>query len=145
VIRQPRHRTVAFGGIALLLAALAFTGWSRYVAPTRVALVNYPGFQAARILKSQPPWVHAEVLPIEQLERIGRFDVAILFGRALRLDEAREAPVRRAGAAGTRLWVKNPGSPEMEIKTKRGDTITQYKPQAASDATGPRGRRVGAA
>ena len=117
---RPPLRTVAIGAAALLAVAAAWGVWSRYVAPTRVAIVNYPGFQAARILKSQPAWVRAEVLPLDDLARIGRYDVAILFGRALQLDEAQQALVRGAGAAGTRLYMEAPTNPNIDVTNLAG-------------------------
>lgn len=73
------------------------------------------------------------------------FDVALVFSVALMAALVGRFNLSDLLVAENFTWVKNPGTPEMEIVTKRGDTITQYKPQAASDATGPRGRRVGAA
>ena len=81
-MRWPWLRRLALGSVVLLVVAGAWSAWSRYAAPTRVAVVNYPGFQASRILKSQPSGVRAEVLPLERLDRIGRYDVALLIGLA---------------------------------------------------------------
>ncbi|MCU0758048.1 MAG: cobaltochelatase subunit CobN [Steroidobacteraceae bacterium] len=119
-MRRPPLRAVALALAALLLAGAGWLAWSRYAAPTRVALVNYPGFQASRIIKSQPAWVRAEVLPLEELGQIGRYDVALLFGRALQLDAAQQALVRRAGAAGTRLYMEAPTNPDIDVTNLAG-------------------------
>ncbi len=105
---------IVTGTGAVLAAAAAWTTWSAYVAPTRVALVNYPGFQAARIIGAQPPWVRAEVLPLAQLDRLDRYDVALLFGRALQLDDAQQALVLSAGKAGTHLFMEAPTNPNID-------------------------------
>jgi len=120
VTRLSLWKAVAAGAALLLVGTAAWMAWSRYAAPTRVAIINYPSFQAARILKSQPPWVRAEVLPLEELDRLGRYDVAILFGRALQLDEAQLALVRRAGADGTRLHMEAPTNPIIDVTNLAG-------------------------
>ncbi len=109
-----RWGRIVAGTGAVLAAAAAWTTWSAYVAPTRVALVNYPGFQAARIIDAQPPWVRAEVLPLTQLDRIDRYDVALLFGRALQLDDAQQARVLGAGKSGTHLFMEAPTNPNID-------------------------------
>jgi cobaltochelatase CobN len=119
-MRRPPLRSLALGAAALLAVAGTWFAWSRYVAPTRVAIVNYPSFQASRIIKSQPGWVRAEVLPLEQLERISRYDVALLFGRGLQLDEAQQALLRRAGAGGTRLYMEAPTNPNIDVTNLTG-------------------------
>jgi len=73
------------------------------------------------------------------------FDVAMVFAVALMAALVGRFNMSDLLVAENFTWVKNPGTPEMEIVTKRGETITQYKPQASSDASGPRGKRVGAA
>ncbi|MFM7797616.1 MAG: cobaltochelatase subunit CobN [Planctomycetota bacterium] len=119
-MRRPTLSRLALGAATLLAVAGAWSAWSRLAAPTRVAIVNYPGFQASRIINSQPGWVRAEVLPLDQLERIGRYDVALLFGRALQLDAAQQALVRRAGADGTRLYMEAPTNPNIDVTNLAG-------------------------
>lgn len=76
---------------------------------------------------------------------INLFDVAMVFAVALMAALVGRFNMSDLLIAENFTWVKNPGTPQMEIVTKRGEIITQYKPQSASDARGPRGKRVGAA
>lgn len=122
-MRRPALRRVAAGAAALFAFAVLVGAWLRFAAPTRVALVNYPSFQAARIIKSQPAWVRVEVLPLEKLGHIGRYDVALLFGRALQLDETQLALVRRAGAKGTRLYMEAPTNPNIDVTNLAGPDL----------------------
>jgi cobaltochelatase CobN len=156
-MRWPWLRRLALGSVVLLVVAGAWSAWSRYAAPTRVAVVNYPGFQASRILKSQPSGVRAEVLPLERLDRIGRYDVALLFGRALQLDESQQALVRRAGAEGTRLFMEAPTNPNIDVTNLTGRDLdyvggylrnggtTNYRRLLEYARSALDGKRVGAA
>jgi hypothetical protein len=49
-----RWRMVGAALLALAVLAALWLGWSAWLAPTRVALVNYPDFQAARIIQTSP-------------------------------------------------------------------------------------------
>ncbi len=73
------------------------------------------------------------------------FDIAMVFAVALMAALVGRFDLADLLVAENFTWVKNPGTPQMEIVTKRGEVITQYKPQASSEAIGPRGKRVGAA
>lgn len=81
--------------------------------------------------------------PLSSLTNL--FDVAMVFAVALMAALVGRFNLSDLLVAENFTWVKNPGTPQMEIVTKRGETITQYKPQTSSDAAGARGKRVGAA
>ena len=48
------RRTLLTAMVILAAAAALWMAWSAWLAPTRVALVHYPDFQAARLLKASP-------------------------------------------------------------------------------------------
>ncbi|MFT4102627.1 MAG: cobaltochelatase subunit CobN [Burkholderiaceae bacterium] len=120
----PRRRARLVAA-ALMLAAVAaaWLGWREWLAPTRVALVNYPEFQAARIIKARPgAFVRVEVLPPAQLARARRHDLVLVFGRGLRLDDAQAAQLRDAGRSGTPVFVDGATNPEHDALTSvQGD------------------------
>ena len=77
------RRVVA--GVVVLCCAWAV--YIRYVSPTRVALVNFPAYQASSIaLANESRWVRVDVLTVEEAAKIGRYDVALFFGPGLRLN-----------------------------------------------------------
>ncbi|MEG1767024.1 MAG: cobaltochelatase subunit CobN [Comamonas sp.] len=118
---------------ALLLAlALAVSlGWRAWVAPTRIALVNYPEFQAARLIKAQPgAFVDVQVLPLDGLARARRYDLVLVFGRGLKLDDAQREQLRAAGSAGTPVFVDGVTNPQhAALTTLQGaerDAVAAY-------------------
>lgn len=115
-------RTKVLAGLLALTVAIALgIGWDAWLAPTRVALVNYPDFQAARIIKAgTSAFIRAEALPTDRLERVGRYDLVLVFGRGLRLDDAQLQHLRAAGLAGTPIYVDGATNPLH-------DTLTNLK------------------
>ncbi|MBY4897125.1 cobaltochelatase subunit CobN [Cupriavidus sp. AU9028] len=108
----PGKRTVIVL-VAAGVAALSWLVWTAWLAPTRIALVNYPEFQVARIVKAAGgAFVRVEPLAQERLGRAPRYDLVLVFGRGLKLDEEAQAQLRDAGRAGTPVYVDgatNPG------------------------------------
>ena len=126
-----RWRMGLVGLLALVVLAALWMGWRAWLAPTRVALVNYPEFQAARIIQAAPGvFASARVLPLGELGQARRHDLVLVFGRGLKLDEAQAQQLRAAGAAGTPIYVDGATNPQHDLLTNlRGadlDAVTGY-------------------
>ena len=99
--RRTVRRVVA--GVVVLCCLWAV--YIRYVSPTRVALVNFPAYQASSIaLANESRWVRVDVLTVEEAAKIGRYDVALFFGPGLRLNGDQAADIEAAGAKGTAVY-----------------------------------------
>lgn len=93
--RRTVRRVVA--GVVVLCCLWAV--YIRYVSPTRVALVNFPAYQASSIaLANESRWVRVDVLTVEEAAKIGRYDVALFFGPGLRLNGDQAADIEAAGS-----------------------------------------------
>ena len=118
---------------ALLAAAVlgsGFVAYQHYLAVTRVAFVNFPGFQLARIERArQSGAVRVEALDMAALDRAAGYPVVYVFGRGLQLDEAQLAHLREAGRRGTRLFVQGATNPALDVTNLRGpqlDAVNGY-------------------
>ncbi|MCY4510390.1 MAG: cobaltochelatase subunit CobN, partial [Acidobacteria bacterium] len=109
---------------ALLAAAVlwgGFAAYQHYLAVTRVAFVNFPGFQLARIERArQSGAVRVESLDLASLDRVADYPVAYVFGRGLQLDETQLEHLREAGRRGTRLFVQGATNPALDVTNLRG-------------------------
>ena len=108
---------------ALAAAALwgGFAAYQRHLAVTRVAFVNFPGFQLARIERARPHGaVRVESLDLESLDRAASYPVVYVFGRGLQLEETQLAHLREAGRRGTRLFVQGATNPTIDVTNLRG-------------------------
>lgn len=101
--------------------------WDRHVGPTRIALVNFRDFQFAEMLDSEDPlaWVKLDRIDLPNLATtdLRRYDAAFFFGRGLNLDERQQATVRRAVAAGTRVYVYGATNAASDLTDLAGDDL----------------------
>lgn len=74
------------------------------------------------------------------------FDIAMVFAVALMVALVTRFNMPEMFSQEDFTMVKNPGTEQMEIITKKGDKIEKYTPSEQSDSdNSSRGRRVGAA
>lgn len=73
------------------------------------------------------------------------FDVAMVFAVALMVALVTRFDMTEMFSQEDFTMVKNPGTDQMEIITKKGDTIEKYTPSEEQESNGSRGRRVGTA
>lgn len=130
VRRQLSWGRAAACGLAIAAVAAAVWTYQSWVAPTRIALVNFPDFQAARIADANTNrMIDVERLPAERLDRAGRYDAIYLFGRALQLDDEQLDKLRAAGVKGTALYVDAPTNPNIDVTNITGrdlDAVAGY-------------------
>ncbi len=73
------------------------------------------------------------------------FDVAMVFAVALMVALVTRYQMNEFFSKDDFTMVKNPGTEQMEIITKKGEKIEKYKPSDDTENTGTRGKRVGVA
>ena len=112
---------------AVLAAAVLWSGFAayqRHLAVTRVAFVNFPGFQLARIERARPHGaVRIEPLDMAALDRAADYPVVYIFGRGLQLEETQLEHLREAGRRGARLFVQGATNPALDVTNLRGPQL----------------------
>ncbi len=73
------------------------------------------------------------------------FDVAMVFAVALMVALVTRFNMSEMFSREDFTIVKNPGTEQMEIITKKGEKIEKYTPSEDQSANGSRGKRVGVA
>jgi hypothetical protein len=73
------------------------------------------------------------------------FDVSMVFAVALMVALVARYNMNELFSKEDFTMVKNPGTEQMEIITKKGETIETYKASDEQKTTGSRGRKVGTA
>jgi cobaltochelatase CobN len=98
----------AFAGAALFIILAFLVVFHFVISPTRIALVNFQDFQYAEITElNHNPFIKITRINLEdpRMEQIGKYHVAILFGKGLRLTPDVERSISWAGLHGTKLFV----------------------------------------
>lgn len=125
-----RRRRVAAAALAAALLWSGFAAYQRHLAVTRVAFVNFPGFQLARIERARRGGaVRVEALDLESLQRAAGYPVVYVFGRGLQLDQTQLAQLREAERRGARLFVQGATNPALDVTNLRGrrlDAVSGY-------------------
>lgn len=113
----PRWRFLARGLALLAVLVTLVILYGRYAAPTRVALVNYPGFQAAKFASAQDVgWVSIERFAGSDYSELAHFDVILVFGRGLTLSEQALADIKTVAASRV-LYVDAPTNPAHGVNS----------------------------
>ncbi|MDO4692003.1 MAG: cobaltochelatase subunit CobN [Porphyromonadaceae bacterium] len=117
-------------GIALLVILLGIWIWGKFGSTTKVALVNFPGFQATGIaLSNQSSHVEYEQIGLEEIDRYSDYDCVLVFGMGVKWDEAQLARVTQMTEEGFPLQVIYATTPEtniMGLDSIQGKRILEY-------------------
>ena len=131
VSRRKRIRRFLFSGIALVLVALAsYFLWGHYGATTRIALVNFPGYQSSgMILSNDSRHIHYDELEQDEIDRFDDYDCVLAFGMGLRWNDEQREQIKRLGEKGLPIKVVYATTKENELsslETSQDQRISEY-------------------
>lgn len=104
--------------VLTLLLLLSLCGWAyaRYISETKVALVNYQDFQAARFLQANDSdWISVHRLAKDQLSSLSQYDVVYVFGRGLSLTPLQVKLFKQASSDGVMVVVEASTNPRIDV------------------------------
>lgn len=101
---------------ALVLVAGVWLAWSRLASTTRIGLVNFQTFQASSFIKSNADrFIEFEDVPLDELDRLSRYDFVLGFGMGMRITAEQRAQIRQAADGGTPVFIYAATNPENDI------------------------------
>ena len=129
--RSKRIRCFLLAGIALVLVALAsYFLWGHYGATTRIALVNFPGYQSSgMILSNDSRHIHYDELEQDEIDRFDDYDCVLAFGMGLRWNDEQREQIKRLGEKGLPIKVVYATTKENELsslETAQDQRISEY-------------------
>ena len=102
---RTRRKILLKVGLVVVLLCCIWGLYSRYFAPTRVALINFPAYQASSIaLANDSRMIQVDALKPEDASKLKNYDVVLFFGPGLRLNGEQAAAIQTAGAKGTAVY-----------------------------------------
>ena len=102
---RTRRKILLKVGLVVILLCCIWGLYSRYFAPTRVALINFPAYQASSIaLANDSRMIQVDALKPEDASKLKNYDVVLFFGPGLRLNGEQAAAIQTAGAKGTAVY-----------------------------------------
>ena len=103
-IRRSKSILIKCGFAALICVGL-YLLYQVFVAPTRIALINFPAYQVSNIaLSSDTRWIKVDEIPAGQSSGLGKYDAILLFGPGLRLNEEQSEAIEKVGKKGTAVY-----------------------------------------
>ena len=131
VSRSKRIRRFLFSGIALVLVALAsYFLWGHYGATTRIALVNFPGYQSSgMILSNDSRHIRYDELEQDEIDKFDDYDCVLAFGMGLRWNDEQREQIKRLGEKGLPIKVVYATTKENELsslETAQDQRISEY-------------------
>lgn len=90
--------------------------YRHYGSATRVALVNFPSYEAASIIRSnEDAFIQAEIVGTDQLDRLSGYDVVLMFAMGLKIDAAQRDLLKKMAAGGLPFYSMAATNPENNI------------------------------
>ena len=91
------------GFLCMILVGGGLYAYGKFIAPTRIALVNYPEFQVAKIVKANKnPWIWIDAIPGDEL--MSTRDGANAFPQLVQLVRSHTVRESFGGISEMTLW-----------------------------------------
>ena len=120
---KKRLHKLIFSLFIIIVLGCGYFLYSKYISPTRIAFVNFPEYQLARIRKANNNgFIKMEILKPTELGKVGDYKAVFFFGRGFNLDEQQLEQVRNAGANGTNLFFHAATNPNIDATNLKGKT-----------------------
>lgn len=102
---------------AVVILVLCYVRW---MAPTRVATLNFPDFSVEKMIRSNDNrWVRIEPVGLDDPGRLGRYDVVLVRVHGSSLDASHLAAIRRAMQKGVTVYSTESGNADINSLSGR--------------------------
>ncbi len=109
-------KTILLSLIALILVVGAIVVWNITASSTRIAFVNYQAITIGQISKANDnSFIKIEDLPVEELDKAYKYDMAFVNGMGLRITEEQRQALTEAAGKGTPVMTTAATNPQNLI------------------------------
>ncbi|PWJ41886.1 cobaltochelatase subunit CobN [Sediminitomix flava] len=123
-------KKLGIGAFLIILIGFAYFYYAKNVSPTKVAFINYQGFQLSRINKSNTnSWIQIDELKLDELDKARDYKAIFLFGRGFQMSPEEKQQLENAGYSGVHLFMEAATNPNVDVTNLKGshlDMITDY-------------------
>lgn len=90
-----KRKLITAGAVAGFLL-VAWLVWAKVASTTKIALVNFPNYQVARMAKSlDNRFIDLHQVTLDDFDRLGRYDAVLIFGMGIRMTDEHRAVLRK--------------------------------------------------
>ncbi len=103
--------------LAIVVIGIGYTAWSKWLAPTKVALINYPEFMATKIARSVDNcFIDVDIYEDEnKTKNLEQYDMMLIFGMGLKLTAEQESYIKEVGTKGTGIYLQSSTNRALEL------------------------------
>lgn len=128
-MKRTKKKLTLYGGLAVLLILLA-VGWNSWFSATKVAFINYQVINLGEISKANDnPFIKISELSVDELDRIGSYDMVFINAMGLRITEDQRAKIQEAAAGGLPVLstaVTNPANNICSLDSLTSASLHEY-------------------
>lgn len=104
--------------ILLVVAAVGYGVWAKWMSPTRIAFVNYQTITLGQIGKANSSsFIEIESLGLKELDRVTEFDMVFINGMGIKIVAEQRAMLEQAGEEGLAILTTMVTNPANDINT----------------------------
>lgn len=116
MIIKNRYKVILLSGIGLVIIVGAIVAWNILASPTRIAFVNYQAITLGQISKANDnSFVKIEELPVEELDKAGKYDMVFVNGMGLRITDDQRQMLQNVADKGTPVLTTAATNPQNLI------------------------------
>ena len=105
---------------AVALLAVLLWCYGRWMAPTRIATLNFPDFTVEKLIRSNDnPHIRIRAVALDRAERIASYDMVLVRIHGNSLDKSHFDAIRRAIAKGVPVYATESDNAEINTLTGR--------------------------
>ena len=113
---KKKKKIALITSMALAVALPAIWLYSAVAGPTRVALINFPRYQTARMAKSlDNNSIKLSQVELEEFETLKNYDAVLIFGMGIRMTDDHRALLEKLKAKGTPIYSTSVTDPVNNI------------------------------
>mgnify|MGYP000846408945 FL=1 len=123
-----KKKILTFVALLFLLLAGYFV-WRKYIAPTRIALVNFISYQASNIaLSNTDKFIKFEEVPLDKLDQLKKYDFVLVWAMGLKIsDEQRNQLIEAANRVPFHSFaVTNPENDISSLSENELKKVSEY-------------------
>lgn len=123
-------RTLRIAGALVALVLMGWGIWTKVAGTTKVALVNFPNYQVARMAKSlDTDFIALDALTLDDFDRLDRYDAVLVFGMGIRMTDAHRAVLEKLKAKQVPVFstaVTDPMNDITSLDSIRNKRVADY-------------------
>ncbi len=113
--------------LTALLVGMAVMGYFKFMAPTKIAVISFPGFTVEKMMRANTSnWIRIVPLSLEELKKTRRFPLALIRGHGIRISPEQLNQIRKAAAKGVKIYVADVTNPEYDLTNLEGNELDYF-------------------